>query len=563
MIKKFSNATPIERSEYLLSRYKDLKAIRDPFMQKWREISEYIYPFMYKDSIHDKMDNKSFDKILNAEPIRCVNILTSGLASSATSPVRQWFKIALQQNSNNYNLENASWCADVERLMLKVYQESNTYNSLFNVYKELVTAGTAVDLIYDDYNNIIRHHVLTAGEYCIAQNSTGIVDTLYREFQLTVAQAVQFFGYDKLSLESKKLYDTGKLDEDIYFIHAIEPREDRNYNSKSNLDFPYASYYLEINRSDKGTIVYESGFKYFPAVCPRWDTLGNNAYGISPSMVALPDVKQLALQTECKTTILEKLANPPIQAPTSARQQPISLTPGAVNFTSNTSNEQQLKPIMAQVGDYNAITQDNLMLEKKINSAYYVDLFLLIQNAQTDRKTATEIYALKEEKMLVLSAVMERLQHELLSPLVLMTYEKLKDGNLIPPAPLELQGDRLDIEFSSMLAQSQRAVDINNVDRFISSMQAVGATSPDILDRLNPDGLVDTYADRLAVDPRVLRSREEAQEIRVQRQQQMQQQLEAEQAQAMGNTASSLAQAQKLSTDASLATQQLDAIGTM
>lgn len=239
------------------------------------------------------------------------------------------------------------------------------------------------------------------------------------------------------------------------------------------------------------------------------------------------------------------------------------MAPGAVSFTGSTGVDQTIKPIISGVGDINAITQDILQLKQDIRRDFFVDLFLMVQQAQDDRKTATEIYALKEEKMLVLGAVVERLQHELLGPLVTMTFDKMREDNLLPPAPEIIANAQLDLEFQSMLAQSQRAVDINAIDRMLANVQAVSASLPEVLDRINPDGLCDVYRDRLAVDPKIFRSTDEANELRQQRNEAMAQQQQSEQMQMGAGALNQLMQAQKAGAQASEATQSLDAVGGM
>ena len=135
----------------------------------------------------------------------------------------------------------------------------------------------------------------------------------------------------------------------------------------------------------------------------------------------------------------------------------------------------------------------------------------------------------------------------------------LKAGAL-PPPPEELKNTALDIEFSSVLSQAQQAVDINSVDRMVNAVASVAQIMPDVLDRLDPDGYVDVYRERLGVDPKFLRSKDDADAIRQQRAQAQQAQAQSEQAQAGAQTLNQLAMAQKGATDASLAGQQLDPI---
>lgn len=561
---KFSEATPRERKQYLMQRLNELKRLRAPWLDRWREVSDYISPYNGRFEPNDHLETRNYNLIYDNEAGRSLNTLVSGLASGATSPVRQWFKVTIPDLDAMLDIGAADWCSEVEHILMRAFQQSNTYNSLHALYRELCLFGVGVDLVMEDDKDILRHHILSAGEYCLQVNSDGIVDTLYRTFQLTVSQAVNVFGWEDVPKVLKDAYQQGDLDRYYNFCHAIEPRHDRDVNSPSNKNMPWASYYFMTDgEASDDAIISESGFKQFPALCPRWDVLAGETYGISPAMSALPNVKQLQQECDCKSMALELMVNPPVQAPSTLRQEPLSLTPGAISFTGITGSEQTIKPIITTAGDINAITQDIMQLKQDIKSDFFVDLFLLIQQATSDRMTATEVAALKEEKMLVLGPVIERLQHELLSPLVQMTYTKLKERRMLPEAPDTIKGRGLELEFQSMLAQSQRAVDINAIDRMMSSVQAMASVTPEVLDRIDPDGMFDVYRDRLAVDPKIARSVDEANEIRQARNQaaaQAQQTQEAEQ----GATAyNQFMQAQKAGADASMATQQLNPVGGM
>lgn len=560
-MKSFNSMTPKERVRQLRSRRDDLKRLRQPRETRYKDICQYISPFSGRFDVRDHLENRNSDLIFDDEAGRSLNILVSGLARGVTSPSTPWFKVHVPGYDDDLLVKR--WCADVEKLLLYVFQQSNTYNSLHMLYRELCLFGSGVDLIYEDDDKILRHHVLTCGEYFLQTNRKGEVDTLYRDFQLTAAQAVAEFGFDKLPKSIQTSFKSGSLDEYFSFCHVIEPRLVRDINSPTNVNKPWASYYFCIDDGDE--LLRESGFDYFPALCPRWEVLAGETYGISPAMNALPTVKQLQVETEVCSRALELISNPPVQAPMSARQDPISLAPGSVNFTSGSNEEMRIAPILNAVGDINPLANHLMQLKSDIKSDFYVDLFLMVQNSMNDRKTATEIYALQEEKLLVLGSVMERLQHELLAPLVNLTFDLLVKRGLLPPPPQQIQSERIDLEFQSMLAQSQKSVGINNIDRMVSAIQALAGTFPDVIDRVDIDGLVDAYADKLSVDPKMLRSTDEADELRQQRNQAAAQaQAEQQQSEQLQNSAmatNQLMQAQKAGADASLATQQLSAVG--
>ena len=105
------------------------------------------------------------------------------------------------------------------------------------------------------------------------------------------------------------------------------------------------------------------------------------------------------------------------------------------------------------------------------------------------------------------------------------------ESNLIPPAPEELQGMELSVEFVSMLAQAQRAIGTNSVDRYVNSMGAVAQMKPDVLDKFDSDSWADNYADMLGIDPSLIVAGEQVAKIREDRAmaQQAAAQAEAEQ----------------------------------
>lgn len=559
MSTKFSSATPQERKRYLEQRFADLKQKRQPFLDQWKDVAQYISPFSGRFDIHNHGENRDFNLILDSEASRDLNTLVSGLLNGASSPSRPWFSLQAPNPELAKDHDVAIWCSDVQQMLLKLFEVSDTYGALQMMYKELALFGIAADVLTDNYETGIEHHVLTAGEYCVASNASGRIDTLYREFELTVAQAVKQFGYDNLSRDIQNCYDRGQLTQCFEFMQAIEPREDRDLNSKLNKDMPWASYYMEQKTSSK-EIISESGFEEFPCIVPRWDVLGLDAYGVSPCMTVLPDVKQLQMETLCKNELAQQMTRPPLQVPQTARNEQLSLEAGALNYTQSTSNEMLIRPIVANNGDLNAIRADIDTLHAVIKDGLFVNQFLMMDEAQNNRKTTVEVYALKEEKMLVLGGVVERNNNECLGRLVEIAYRRLLKGGVLPLAPESISDMAVDIQFQSVLAQSQKAVDINSVDRMVSAVASMANIMPEVLDRLDPDGYVDVYRERLDVDPKFLRSKESADEIRQQRAQAQQQQEQMAQAQQGSLAMQQMAQAQKSGAEASLAQQQLDDI---
>lgn len=104
----------------------------------------------------------------------------------------------------------------------------------------------------------------------------------------------------------------------------------------------------------------------------------------------------------------------------------------------------------------------------------------------------------------MLGPVTERMQNEVHGPLIDRTFEAIIAAGLVPPPPPELQGRELNVEFISLLAQAQREVSGNGMDRFVRRIGEVAAIKPEVLDKLDVDRWADAYADLLGVDPELV-----------------------------------------------------------
>jgi hypothetical protein len=101
----------------------------------------------------------------------------------------------------------------------------------------------------------------------------------------------------------------------------------------------------------------------------------------------------------------------------------------------------------------------------------------------------------------MLGPVLERLHNELLSPLIDITFDRLSDAGVLPPAPPELSEADIDIEFVSVLAQAQRAVATSGMERLFNTAMAMAQVKPDVLDKLDFDQAIDDMADAQGVNP--------------------------------------------------------------
>ena len=127
--------------------------------------------------------------------------------------------------------------------------------------------------------------------------------------------------------------------------------------------------------------------------------------------------------------------------------------------------------------------------------------------------------------------------NELLDPLIDRTFAMMDRAGLLPPPPEEIAGAPLRVEYVSPLALAQKQLGLNGLNAMLATVGQLSAVSPEVLDKVDMDEVVDTIADAQGVPPRVLRDERDVAAIRRQR---AEQQAAAQAAQA-GMAAASMA----------------------
>lgn len=531
--------TPRER---YLARWKALNTERSSWISHYQEISRVLLPRAGRYFVSDRnIGTKRHNNIYDSSATRALRILAAGLMAGLTSPARPWFRLSTSDPDLDEYAPVRDWLHDVVMLMRRIFDKSNTYRSMHSLYTELGGFGTGVNLIVDDFKNVIHNQPLTVGEYAIAADDKGYVDTVYREFQMTVAQVVGKFGRDNVSLSTKNAYDRGNYDQWLTVYHAVEPRRDREYGKRDAKNMPFKSCYFEAGKEDpRGQMLRESGFREFPGVAARWNVTGGDIYGEGPGMDALGDIKQLQHEQLKKATGIDYMVEPPLQVPIAYKNQDQDRFPGGIMYVDPNAGTGKIESAFNVNLRLDHLLGDIDDVRDRINKAFYVDLFLMLANDTRSNITAREIAERHEEKLLMLGPVLERLHTEMLQPLIDITFNKMVATGILPAPPMELQNRELRVEFISMLAQAQRAVGAQSIDRLLGTVGAVAQVKPEVLDKLDGDQLVDVYADMLGVPPELIVADDKVAIIRQQRAQQQAAATQPAVAQQMADTAKTM-----------------------
>lgn len=531
--------------KHYLARWQGLKNERASWDPHWMELARFLLPRSSRFMVTDRNNGaKKHNHIIDNTGTRALRTLGAGLMSGMTSPARPWFRIATADTALMKSHAVKVWTNDVTQLMRRIFSKSNTYNAFHTMYEELGVFGTGASVIVPHFGNVLHHHTMTAGEYAIFTDEYGMVCGLYRELDMTVEQLVRMFGVNNCSRAVRNLWDRGGAGRNAWVtvIHAIEPRYERDMRMLDNRNMKWASCYFEIG-ANENQMLRESGLPFFDALCPRWITTSSDVYGTSCAMDALGDVKQLQQQNLRKSEGIDYMTKPPLQAPVAFKDTAHNLFPGGMSYVDSANPQGGIRTAFEVNLDLSHLTEDIRDVRGRVREAFYYDLFLMLANDTEGRKTATEIAERHEEKMLMIGPILERLHNEQLTPKIEITFRRCLEAGILPPPPREMQGQDLNIEFVSVLAQAQRAIGANSLDRLLGTVGAIGQARPEVWDKINIDEAVDFYADTLGVEPQIIVSSKDVAFIRAKRAEQQQAAAMAEMAPKVAGAAASIAQA--------------------
>lgn len=522
-----------------------LKAERLSFEPHWRELSDFTRPrsTRFTASEVNRGDRRN-SKIIDPAAVMAARTLSSGMMSGITSPARPWFRLATPDRDLMDYGPVKLWLETVEQRMNEVFNRSDLYQSLPLMYEDLGTFATGAMAVVADPQRVIRTVPFPTGSFYIANGADLSVDTAVREFSMTVRQVITEFGMDAVSDTVKSQWNSGQYGQWVNVVHAVYPNLDRQTGKLEAKHKAYKSVYYEANSTDD-KLLRESGYDEFPIMAPRWEVNGEDVYGSScPGMVALGSVKALQLLQRRKAQMIDKITNPPLQAPASIKSQRISTIPGGINYLPMADVNNQIKPLFQiPANGTNGLLEDIQDTRQIIDHAYFVDLFRMMQTVNTRSMPVEAVAEMREEKLLMLGPVLQRLDSELLDKLINRTFSVMAENNLLPVPPDEMQGMQLKVEYISVMAQAQKAIGVSSIERFIGFTSGIGQFKPDALDKINVDETIDAYAASIGVPPSVVATNEQVAKIRENRAQQqaMAQQMQMAQAavggaQALGNT---------------------------
>ena len=487
---------------------------------EWRKITDFLLPGRGIYQLYTKPQIRRLvsPKVINTTGREALQVLTSGFHGGLTSPSRPWFDLTFDDSRLEQIKPLKEWLDACKKVLYSAFEISNFYQTIHSFYTEFAGFGTSALYCGEDTFNPFRFELLTVGEYAFTLNAEGTIDKFFRTIFKTNRNLVEMFGESAISDSVKRGLED---DPDGYapITHAIIPEE---YQDK-----PFTSVYWEPGQT---TVLRRSGYYELPYLVGRWDIIGSDVYGLGLGSYALPDIQRLQEMEKAFLTGAHKSIDPPLNAP-ARKKGKIKTLPGGINYYSNP--QEIVTPMYNMKFEFNGVLQAIGRTEERLREAFFNDLFLTAsRDPNASPLKATEVMERKEEKLLRIGPVIERVLHEFISPLIERCFNIAARKQLLPPLDprfADMLGNYT-ISFISPLAQSQKMIASQPINTFLQFVNGAAQFDPTVIDKIDTDMLVDEYADITGVPAIIMRAEKEVEQIReTRRQQQMAKEQEARQ----------------------------------
>ena len=151
------------------------------------------------------------------------------------------------------------------------------------------------------------------------------------------------------------------------------------------------------------------------------------------------------------------MINPPMQGPSTLKGQRVSILAGDLTLYDQRSGDPGFRPAHEVHLDINMMDQRSDRLRSRIDMAWFKNLFLMFQKEEGESVepiTATEVREKHEEKLLMLSPFLERMNRGSFTPLMSFVFRVMKMRGMLPDPPAKMKDKEITVGFTSIFSQA-------------------------------------------------------------------------------------------------------------
>jgi hypothetical protein len=473
--------------------FEQLRTIRYNWESYWADCARHILPnqnvFMRTLLYGTPQAERRTEFIFDSTATLALDRFAAAMESMLFPRTQKWHKLVPISPQLAENRAVRTYLEQVTEIMFasRYSTRANFASQAHEGMLGLGAFGTAGLFIDEDMGASLRYRQINLQDLYIAEDHSGLIRTVYRQFLLSAVNAIEQFGAENLPEAIVAAAANPAMTQREYpFLHGVRPRKDASWGRKDSKGMAFESCYIAL---DAKSMIEEGGYRVMPYAVSRYTVGPREVYGRSPGMTSLADIKMLSEMSKTDIEASHMAVRPPLLVPDDDMRG-WNLRPGALNYGGmvQAGDGKMMPAVMALNSGINVeIAEEKMEARRKIiNDTFLVTLFQIL--TESPEMTATEALLRAQEKGALLTPTMGRQQSEFLGPLIQRELDLLAHAGQLPPMPEELlqMGGAIKVEYSSPLNRLQRAEEGVGIMNTISQLAPMAeAGHPEVFDFLD------------------------------------------------------------------------------
>jgi Bacteriophage head to tail connecting protein len=483
-------------------RHASLRGVRNLHEDQWRQVFEYMAPERGHGfqgtmvSANDAAAQRA--RITDSTAIDAARLCTSGFASGMHPANSLWFGMDAGQESES----ERRWLDSAARTIFENIHNSGFDGHAIDCLADMVMAGWFVMYIDESPTGGYSFDHWPLHQCYIASSLPGgKVDTVFREFELSVEQLVSEYGIDKVSSQVAEKYRLGgaNYDEMVKVLWCIYPRKMYSAGgARLAKNKPFASMHYELDTKHE---LRESGYDEFPCAVPRWRLIPGTAYATGLASDALPDIKTLNDIKRLEYANLDIAVSGMYKAVDDGVLNPktVRIGPRKIIMMASLDSMAELK----SAGNFDVSFTKSEQLQASIRRMFLADQ---LQPQDGPQMTAEEVRVrvglIRQQN----GPIFARLTPEYLQTLVERCFAIAFRAGVLGQPPESLANRDYTIKYTSPLARAQRMEEVSAIDAMLAGVMQHAQIDPNIIDLIDGEVAQREKAIALGVPSKMIRS---------------------------------------------------------
>ena len=457
-------------------------------------------------------------KIFDSTAMESTRTLNASIMSGMTPANSLWFKLTVDGEDD----EGRRWLDESSEILWQNIHSANFDSEASDCIDDLMGGWFVLYVDEDrDKGGLYFEHWPISQCYISSTKGAGQIDTVYRPYQLTAAQAVEKFSGKGDNLPPKiREAAIDKPETKFDFVHCIEPRQSYAVNALRAKNMPIASYQVACEGK---TVVRESGYQEMPAIVARWKKIPASFYAVGPVLPALPDIRTVNDIVRMEYANLDMAVSGMWIAEDDGVLNPrtIKVGPRKIIVANSVDSMKPLQP----AANFNLADTRIEKLQGQIRKTLMADQ---LQPQDGPAMTATEVHVRVDLIRQLLGPIYGRLQAEYLQPLIVRCFGLAFRAGVFAPPPDSLAGRNFTVQYQSPLARAQKLEEVSAIERYMGDLTVMAQVDPSVLDTVDIDEAARATGLGLGVPDRIMRTREQVVDFRKRKQAAQAQQQQAQ-----------------------------------